>query len=127
MALVQWKLTDNSFAIPVELVFEINPKEHEPPDHEKNITQERAVASNGQPILMQGPDNVPKGSFTGIINSQSFHDNLNAWVRKFYPLTLTDDLGNVYIIHISKYKETRLRRALHPHRYDYTVDYMVVG
>lgn len=128
MARVAWTLTDNSTGTPVVLEMAINPNEFSPPNRRANITEEMAVAANSSsPVLFQGRDNVRKGSMSGVVNSAEQFDELDEWASKWYSLTLTDDLARSWIIIITEITWKRLRRAIHPHRYDYTIEFMVVG
>jgi hypothetical protein len=127
MARIAWTLTDNSTGTPVVLEMVVNPNEFDPPNRRANIKEEMAVAANGAPVLFQGRDQVRRGSMTGLVNSSQQFSDLDIWASKWYPLVLTDDLNNSWIIIITEITWKRLRRAVHPHRYDYTIEFLVVG
>lgn len=126
MARTAWKLTDNSTGSPVELELDINPNAFDPPGRAATVVAEQSTAPNGQTLLYQGRDQVRRASFSGVVTTQSFYDTLNTWKDKHYPLTLTDDLGNSWTILIEDWTWTRLRRAINPHRYDYTAKVIVL-
>lgn len=127
MARIAWTLTDNSTGSPVVLTMAINPNEFDPPNRKGNFTEEMTPAPGGQPILWQGRDSVRRGSMSGLVNSSQQFDELDEWASKWYPLVLTDDLSNSWTIIITDLTWKRIRRATNPHRYDYTIDFMVVG
>lgn len=127
MAHVAWTLTDHSTGTPVVWSFPNNPNAFDPPKRRANITEELAVAAAGNPVLFQGRDSVRSGSFAGWVRGQASWDDLNAQMNKFYSLQLTDDLANSWFIIVKEFTPKRLKRALEPHRYDYTCDFLVVG
>lgn len=105
----------------------INPNEFDPPNRQANIKEEISSAPNGGLIIFQGRDAARKGSMSGLVNTDQQFDELDTWASKWYPLVLTDDLSNTWTIIITSITWKRLRRATRPHRYDYTIDFMVVG
>lgn len=127
MARVAWTLTDNSSGTPEVLVMTVNPNEFEPPNRRANITEEMAVAANGNPVLFQGRDQVRRGSLSGLVNTADQFSALDAWASKWYPLVMTDDLSNSWTIIITEITWKRIRRATLPHRYDYNIEFIVVG
>lgn len=127
MARVAWTLTDNSTGSPEVYTFPINPNEFDPPNRRANITEEMAVAANGNPVLFQGRDQVRRGSFSGVARGAQMFTDLELWATKWYPLQLTDDLANSWFIIITDLTWKRLRRAVEPNRYDYTIEFLVVG
>lgn len=124
---VAWTLTDNSTGSPEVWPFPINPNEFVPPNRRANITEEMAVAANGNPVLFQGRDQVRRGSMSGASRGSQMFTDLVAWTSKWYPLVLTDDLTNSYQILIVDVTWKRLHRTNEPHRYDYTIEFLVVG
>lgn len=126
MAHVAWTLTDNSTGSPVVLSFPINPNEFTAPARSANIQQEMGTAPNGSPVLFQGRDAPKRGSFSGVINSQSQHSDFQTWFNKWNVLTLTDDQSQTWDILILNFSLTRVRRATNQWRYDYSVEFMQV-
>ena len=127
MVRVAWKLTDNSTGEPEEWLFPINPKEYAPANRRANITEESTTAPNGQVLLFQGVDQAGRGSIRGAAIGAAMYTDLKAWTEKFYPLQLTDDLGNAIFILITDVRWTRLHRSIERHRYDYDIEFIVLG
>ena len=125
MPRVAWTLKDYSTGAEETLSFDINPNEFEPPNRRMRTTTMTTTA--GTNLIFGGGDEVASGSFRGLVNSQTFYDNLKAWTEKWWPLVLTDDLGNSWEILIQDVSWTRVRRALYPHRYDYTVRFLTLS
>lgn len=124
---VAWTLTDSSTGSPVVYTFPINPNAFDLPNRQATITEETSSAPNGSPIIFQGRDAVPKGSFSGVVRGAAMKSDIALWAGKWYPLVLTDDIGNVYTVIITSLRWNRLRRAIEPHRYDYSIEFMVVA
>ena len=122
----QWTLTDNSTGSPVVFTFDINPREYTPPGRKGRFQTQTTVASGGQAVLFQGRDEVPSGSFTGAVRTQSFYNGIDAEAAKWYPLVLTDDQGTTWDIIITNINWTRLKRATNQWRYDYTIEFIEV-
>jgi hypothetical protein len=125
--MAQWTLTDLSTGTPVIYTFPINPNQFDPPDYRPNISEEQATAPTSPAVLFQGRPNLGKGSFSGLVASQAFYDNLSVWATKWYPMILTDDQGQTWNILISGFSKTRIRRAINQWRYDYTVEFIEVA
>ena len=105
---VAWTLTDSSTGSPVIFSFPINPKEFDPPARKAGITWMAPTAPNGQPLIWQGLDEPGEGSMAGAVLTSAFKDDLDEWARKWYPMVLTDDLGNAYSILITQISWSRL-------------------
>lgn len=125
MAHVAWTLTDNSSGTPEVYEFPINPNEFKPPGRRANITQESSTAPNGALVVFQGRDGARTGRMSGAVMSEQHYTDLLAWFDKWYPLVLQDDLGQTFNILITSVDWDRLRRAQHPWRFDYSVEFLV--
>lgn len=125
--MAKWKITDSSTGTPVDWVFPVNPNEFKPPGRKATVKAESAIAPTGNVILFQGRDEVTKLSFSGLVNSETFHDELKEQLDKWHTLTLTDDQGSTWDIIIMTYSMKRVRRALNQWRYDYEVTATVVN
>ncbi len=125
--MAKWTLTDNSTGSPVIYTFPINPNEFDPPGRTSTVQSEQTTAPNGQHIVFQGRDVVSRGSFSGLVNSETFHDSLEVESDKFYVLTLTDDQASTWDILTTNFSWTRVRRASNQWRYDYTWEFMEIG
>lgn len=124
---VAWTLTDNSTGSPVVFSFPINPNEFDPPGRTANIATEVGTAPNAQSVFFQGRDQIARGTMSGLVNTQTFYQDLNTWADKWYVLTLTDDQGSTWDILITNINWTRLRRANNNWRYDYTIEFLEVA
>lgn len=65
-------------------------------------------------------------NFSGLVNTQTFYNELRTELDKYYPLEVTDDQGQSWYVIVESYQFTRLRRALNQWRYDYDVQCLVV-
>jgi hypothetical protein len=127
MPRVAWTLTDSSTGTPEVLSFEVNPNEFEPPGRRAIVATMKTSSPLGAKIIFGGGDEVPQGTMKGLVNSETFKDDLTGWFQKWWPLTLTDDLGNSWDILVQDVSWTRVRRYLYPHRYDYTVRFLEIS
>lgn len=124
---VAWTLTDWSTGTAVVYTFPNNPNEFDPPKRSANITEEIAVAANGNPIIFQGRDAVKRGTFSGWMKGSTNWTNFLAEMDKAYSLQLTDDLSNSWYILIQDFTPKRHRRAIEPNYYTYNVEFLVLG
>lgn len=124
--MAQWTLIDNSTGSPVVMTFDINPVGFDPPGRESSISTQATTAPNGQSVMFQGHDKIPKATFTGAVITQSFFDTLNIWKDKGYPLILTDDVGQTWTILFSSWKWTRVKRT-NVWRHDYTAEVFILS
>jgi hypothetical protein len=123
--MAQWTLTDNSSGSPVVLTFDINPVGFDPPGRTATIQTRSTSAPNGQPIMFQGHDEIPRASFKGAVITETFYNSLVTWSAKRYPLVLADDEGSTWTILITEWKWSRVKRR-NPWRYDYTAVVLVL-
>ena len=119
--MASWTITDNSTGSPVVFTFPISPNKFTPPGRDASIKAEATTGSIGGTIIFQGRDKVPTLTFSGTINSETFHDNLIAELNKWYDLILTDDQGATYNVIFTKYTLERKKSAVNHHRYSYNV------
>ena len=126
MARVAWTLTDNSTGSPTTYTFSVNPNSFKPPRRQARITQQTTVGSAGGVIVFQGRDQIPRGTMSGVVTSQSDYQALKAEFEKWYPLDLTDDLGNTWTVLFVSVDWTREKRKLNPWHFTYNVEFLVV-
>ena len=122
---VAWTLDDFSTGSQVTYTFAINPNEFRAPGYDGNLTTQVTTAPNGQVILFQGRKNPGTGSMSGTVRTSTDFDNINTWMSKGYPLTLTDDLGVARDILITRLEWTRASK--HMFKYDWSADFVVIN
>jgi hypothetical protein len=83
------------------------------------------TSPQGGLVTFQGRDNPVRLQFSGIVNSETFYNELRTQLDKYYPLELTDDQGSSWSVIIESYDMERLNRALNLWRYDYNVTALV--
>lgn len=121
---VKWNFTDLSTSDTQD--FEINPNEGGEVELAKNITTQGTVAPGGKTVLFEGAPVVPTISFSGTILTQSQFDMFNGWFFVNHQLQLTNDLGQVLNIYITKFTPKRVRAANVPWKMTYTVEAIIV-
>lgn len=126
MARTAWTLTDNSTGTPVVLEFEVNPRTAKYPNRQAKMSTESGTSPTATTILFQGRDAVPKFSFSGRVRGQTFYQNLDLWKDKWYPLVLTDDLGNTWDVIIESFTFSRLNRHTEPWAFDVDASFWVL-
>lgn len=124
--MAKWKITDYSTGSAVEWTFPVNPNVMKPPNRKATFKQETATAPTGGTILFQGRDSTRDISFGGVVNTQTFYNELRAQLDKYNALEITDDQGSTFNIVVKNYTMTRVRRALNQWRYDYEVKAIIV-
>lgn len=124
--MAQWSLTDYSTGAAVEWSFPVNPNKFQHPQRLANVRQITSSSPQGGTIVFQGRDNPRKLSFSGLVNSETFYNELSAELYKYYPLELTDDQGSSWTILVENVTFERIRRALNQWRYDYSVTAIVL-
>lgn len=124
--MAQWKITDSSSGSPVDWTFPINPSSFDHPPREPSHTLMQSVAPSGGAIIFQGRDKVTSLSFEGIVNTETFYNELRAEVEKWYPVLLTDDQGSSWSVVFGKTSFKRRKRGSNNWLFDYTVNAIVV-
>jgi len=124
--MAKWTLTDSSTGSDVVWTFPVNPNEFTAPARKATFKQESVLSPTGGTILFQGRDSVVKMAFSGIVNSETFYNELRTQLDKWYTLVVTDDQGSYWDIVIESYSFKRKRTALNQWRYDYEVKAIVV-
>lgn len=122
----KWTITDSSTGAPVVWTFPVNPNSFKHPGRSSSLSQQRTVSTTGNTIVFQGADSPKQLSFSGIVNSETFYDQLTAQLDKWYTLKLTDDQGDYWYIVVKDYTMVRVRRALNQYRFDYAVTAIVL-
>ena len=123
--MAQWTLTDDSTGSPVVMTFDWNPTEFTHPGRKSSLLTQLVSAPNGGIVVFQGRDKPRELSFSGAVGTQSFYDKLDIEKDKHYPLTLTDDQGNTWVILFQTFSWKRIKRR-NPWRFDYTATALVL-
>lgn len=116
---VRWRFddpTDSSFA-----TFEINPDAGGTPARSITLTTQNTLAPGGKNIVFEGAEDPLNINFSGTILTQTMLALLNTWFSKKHQVQLTDDLGRVYMVMITKFTPKRVRSSnFWKHTYDCT-------
>ena len=124
--MAKWTITDSSTGSDVVWTFPVNPNEFSPPARKGTFKKQSVLSPTGPTVLFQGQDAVPSLKFSGIVNTETFYNELRAELDKWYTLVLTDDQGSYWDVVIESYNFNRKRTALNQWRYDYDVSAIVV-
>lgn len=115
---VKWEFLDPTDSSTGQ--FEINPSEGGSPPYSKNMTGQSTVAAGGKTIIFEGAFNVPEISFSGTILSESQYGDMVHWFNLKHPIQVTDDLGRVFQIYITKFEPKRVRAQSYPWKHTYS-------
>lgn len=118
----RWYLTDPVTA--ATYTFHINPLSGGSPQREKTITEETTTA--GGVVLYEGADVPMRGSVSGTILDLAHYQAFTTWWAKRYPVTMTDDLGRVQTIYITKFAPER-QRSQRRYKHQYTLEWVVLA
>lgn len=124
--MAKWTITDYSTGSGVTWTFPVNPNSFQPPNRAANLKQQELTSPQGGLVTFQGRDRPQRMNFSGLVNTQTFYNELRTELDKYYPLEVTDDQGQSWYVIVESYQFTRLRRALNQWRYDYDVQCLVV-
>lgn len=118
MALVRWRFddtTDSTFA-----VFEVNPNADGSPVRSRTLTAHNTLAVGGKDLIFEGSQDPLQITFSGLILSTTMLDMLTLWFGKRHQIQLTDDLGRVQFVMITKFTPKRVRASKNfwKHSYD---------
>lgn len=120
---MKWKLydatteTDYEFLInPLSFNFNVNTKsiEYQPTAHGK------------RQLAFEGRKQVQSLSFSGTILEKSEYDALMFFSEKRKQIRLTDDLGRVMWIYITRFSPQRQLHPGHPFYFDYSVEAIIL-
>lgn len=124
MARTAWVFTDLASGATYD--WEINPNAGGTPGVTKNILYKSPAGANGQPILMEGRDDIQELTVSGVLLSEALLNAMKLWAEKRYPILLTDDLGRQFKIYITAYQAERVRQSTRPWRHESSVTYLVL-
>lgn len=121
---VKWNFTDLSTAETADFI--INPNEGGEIEYARTITETQTVAPGGKTILYEGSMAVPKISFSGVILTQAEFDFHTHWFFVGHQVQLTNDLGQVMFVYITRFAPKRQRAQNTPWKMTYTVEATIV-
>lgn len=125
MPVVRWVFTDTFMSD--SYTFAVNPREGGTPVYEKNISSQNTSAPGGKTLLFEGRDVPQQNTFSGVILEQVDLDKFIEFFNRRHQFQLTDDLGRVYEIYITKFEPTRERAVHYPWKHSYTVTYTILN
>lgn len=106
--------------------FAVNPKEGGTPPYEKTMSYINTAAPDGRVLAFEGRQKQQESQFTGTILEQSQYDAMLEWFTKRNQIYVSDDLGRVFTIYITKFDAKRIRAQSHPWKHEYTVSYVIL-
>ena len=91
-----------------------------------NYTDNSNELRVGDVVIMAGPDEQEKLSYSGDILTKEQYDLFNYWFSKEDPWHLRDDLGREWSIIIESYDTPRVRSGKFRYRHRYTFTAIVL-
>lgn len=122
---VRWVFTDPSDSS--TWTFEVNPSDENFPGYEKRFVYQHTTAPDGIVLTFEGAAQVRKGSFSGVLTTESEFNTFYSWWDKRNQIQITDDLGRTQTVIIESFKPKRKRSHHHPWMHTYEISYSVVG
>lgn len=114
-------IDDETWVVP------LNPHDSDSPPRKKNITSEATSASDGQVILFEGADPVPRIAIAGKIHDEATLDEWNRWFDKRHQIQLTDDIGRVMWIYFEEFTPKRVRSSIYPWKHTYDARFIILS
>lgn len=120
---VRWTLHDPE--TDETTTFPCNPREGGYPALEKKWSGN--ASTEGNPVIWQGRDTVPTVDFSGAIQSEEHLMFMTAWHQTERILVLTDHLGRVCRVWLTKFTYTPRNRHTNKWSGTYTATYVFFG
>lgn len=117
---VAWNFFDP--ATLVTYTFTVNPNEGGTPTYKKNLTSTPTAAPGGVTLRFEGADEPLMFSWSGFVLTKEQLDAYIEWFNKRRQIRLTDDLGRVHYIYITKFTPKRERAFHSPWKFSYTCE-----
>lgn len=121
---VRWELYDPDLA--TTWVFPVNPNTGAAPQFEKSIASKTTAANNGKVLFFEGRDAPMTIPFSGVILAEAHYLAMIEWFGKRRQLRLTDELGQVWWVYLTKFSPKRKNRHSHPWAMDYDAECIIV-
>lgn len=123
-AVVKWTFTDPVTA--ASYTFDVNPREGGTPTYEKTMTYTNTAGGEGRVLAYEGRDKPLDAQFSGVILTEDQYDSMLEWFQVRNQIYLTDDLGRVFTIYITRFESKRVRARSHPWKHEYTCSYVII-
>lgn len=120
MDLVRWTFQDSAMTYTLE----VNPKDGGSPRLERSVSHKASTAPDGVTTMFEGRRKIPTYTISGAVYSQAQYYAMIGLFAKRNQLQLTDDLGRVVDIYITKLTAQRVNSHHYPWKHTYTVDYL---
>lgn len=124
MARIPWQFFDPTTNASYE--WEINPNDDGSLQYEKTVNYKATAAPSGKTVIFEGRDAPKSTSFSGVVLTEAQYNAMVEWFNKRHQIQITDDLGRVFMIYITKFSPKRKLSRTYPWRHDYTCDYIIV-
>lgn len=102
-------------------VLGIDPRDVDMGGIRKRITEQSAASPTGQRLLFEGRRQPQEMSFSGVTLTKAQYIVFKDWSDKNYQIRVTDDLGRVYWLYITKFSPTRKRNPGEAWLTDYNI------
>lgn len=133
MSRIAWRLTDNRLL--TEYIFPVNPNAD---SGSFNISKPLSYAATAasyrsadgvdrvSTVVYSPIEEMGRFSFNGLIYTEEQKNNLEFWIKKEYPLVLTDDLNRSFRIYSESIMFDRVNSSLSPFKHSYSWSGMVL-
>jgi hypothetical protein len=109
------------------ITWPLNPREGALPNREKTYTAMGPTSPYGTQIVFQGRDKPITMSFSGGILEKSHYLFFSNWYDVPNEVTVTDELGNVFTMWLTKFQPKRKNRHSHAWAGEYEIEVLVLG
>jgi hypothetical protein len=80
---------------------------------------------NNVTLIYEGPDEINRFNFSGIIYTELEYINLFSWANRTNIIELTDDIGRIFEVYVVSFSTERIRSRKFPWKHSYNMETMV--
>lgn len=107
--------------------FPLNPSEQSLPQREKTVEALTTTSPNGQPLIFEGREKPRTFPLTGVILTQEHYQFMVNWYDTKVACRITDELGNVFWLYLTKFNPKRKNRTNSAWAMDFDAEALVTG
>ena len=80
---------------------------------------------NNVTLIYEGPDEISRFNFSGVIYTQIEYINLFSWAEKPNMIHITDDLDRTFEVYVVSFSTERRRSKKFPWKHNYTMEAVI--
>lgn len=122
--MTKWEFYDHVTGDTINL--EVNPSDVSMTDITRSVSQQGTTSPTGKRVMFEGRRAPQTMTLDGVTFTKGQYQTFAHWANKNYQFRLTDDLGRVFWVYVTRFAPNRRANFYQPWLADYSIEVTVL-